>query len=430
MTMTATGWLDGFEVASPILDPALPALARAWVADSRPGATPIHTRTHTALYRGPDDVSARVSFELAPARDGDGTGEDLTLLVRSRGGNTVVWEFPQDPGVPGLEAMLDPRSAAEVLARAVPELSLGAGRHADLRCEATLVHHPRTGACVLRYDLSGRDGRTHRQVYAKVYPSVAEVRRSAAAHEAVAGRLLHGRDVVVRLPRLLGLDIDTRAVFIESLGSHDTPSAEVRPDEAALVLATVHGATALHDLPAVGAALDIDGVRDELALVRTAWPELAARVAEHVDAAAQRLDRSPEGRPVLSHGDFTPSQLLRMPRDVIGLLDLDTLRRAEPAADLGRYLAYASVRLARSESAGLADPTESVGERLSPTIRDLYAVVLGAYGVTDDALTERTLAHTRLQLALLALRAARRFKDDRVRLALALLDHASSRRPS
>ena len=428
--MTATGWVDGFEVASPILDLELGAVVRDWVADRRPGATPIRTRTHTALYHGPDDVSARVSLELAPARDGAEPSEDLTLLVRSRGGSTVVREFPQDPGVPGLEAMLDPRSAAEVLARAVPELALGTGRHTDLRCEATLVHHPRTGACVLRYDLTGPDGREHRQLYAKVYPSVAEVRRSAAGHEAVAGRLLHGRDVVVRLPRLLGLDIDARAVFIESLGSHDPPSAEVRPDEAARVLTALHAATALNDLPAAGAALDIDRVRDELDLVRTGWPGLAARVVEHVDDAAECLDRSPEGRPVLSHGDFTPSQLLRLPRDVIGLLDLDTLRHAEPAADVGRYLAYASIRLVRREGADRPEPSESVAGRLAPSVRDLHAAVLDAYGVTDDVLAERALAHTHLQLALLALRAARRFKDDRVRLALTLLDHAPSRRPS
>ncbi|KAB7746393.1 hypothetical protein GA707_02500 [Nostocoides sp. F2B08] len=428
--MTATGRVRGFEVASPTLDPDLGAVARAWVADRRPDATPIRTWTHTALYRGPDDVSARVSLELAPTRGDEGPSEDLTLLVRSRGGNTVVSEFPQDPGVPGLETMLDPRSAAEVLSQAVPELSRGPDRHAGLRCGVTLVHHPRTGACVVRYDLPGPDGRRPRQVYAKVYPSVADLRRSAAAHQAVEGRLLHGPDVVVRLPRLLGVDIDTRAAFIESLGSHDTPSAEVLPAEAARVLATLHRATALNDLPAVGAALDVDRVRDELALVRTGWPELAARVAEHVDAAARCLDRSPEGDPVLSHGDFTPSQLLRMPRDVIGLLDLDTLRHAEPAADLGRYLAYASVRRGRRGRSDPGDPGGSAAERLPSALSELYAVALAAYPVADPVLTERVLAHARIQLGLLALRAARRFKDDRVRLALSLLDHAPTRRPS
>ena len=164
--------------------------------------------------------------------------------------------------------------------------------------------------------------------------------------------------------------------------------------------------------------------------MRAAWPELAARVAGHVETTAESLDRSPEGDPVLSHGDFTPSQLLRMPRAVIGLLDLDTLRHAEPAADLGRYLAYASVRLGREDRLYHVDPAGPAADRLPSALHELYAVLLDAYPVTDSALTHRVLAHARLQLALLALRAARRFKDDRVRLALTLLDHPPSRRPS
>lgn len=429
--MSAPVRLDGFEVASPAPDPEIGAVAaRAWLADRRPGVTPVRMWTHTALYRGPDDVSTRVSLELAPISDGAAAHvESLTLLIRSRGDGTAVSEFPSDPALPSLETMLDPRSAAGVLSQAVPELSQGPERHADLRCDVTLVHHPRTGACVLRYDVHGSDGRTRREVYAKIYPSVADVRRSASAHQAVGGRLLNGPEVVVRMPRLLGVDIDTRAVFIESLGSGATP-VEIRPDEAARVIATLHGATAVDDLPTVAAVDEADRVRAELALVRTAWPELAARVAGHLDTAAEHLARSTEGRRVLSHGDFTPSQLLRMPREVIGLLDLDTLRLAEPATDLGRYLAYESVRLARRERRDPADPPGAVADHVRSRVDELYAVVLAAYGVTDPALAERVVAHARLQLTLLALRAARRFKDDRVRLALTLLDHAPSRRPS
>lgn len=420
--MTATAQLHGFEVAGRNLDLDWAALARAWMAEHRPEAAVLQTRTHTALYRGPDDLSARVTVEPVAAEHADEADGTLTLLIRSRHGATTVTEFPDDPSLPGLATMLDPRSALEVLARAAPGLWVGQREPEEIahemRCATTLVHHPRTGACVIRYDLSDAAGRP-RQVYAKVYPSVAEARSSALAHDAVQGRRLSGRGVTVRLPRLLGLDIDTRTVLIESLGTANPRSTPVPHCDAAGVLRILHDASMPQHLPEVSAGDELALVRAEVELVRTGWPDLADRVAAHLDLATDELEQ-PAQRSVLSHGDFTPSQLLRLTPDVIGLLDLDTLRSAEPAADLGRYVAYAAIRSAGRGSA----------EDDHTTIADVYAVVTDAYGGTEGAPPDRVLAHARLHLALLALRATRRFKGERVRLALALLDHAPTRRPT
>lgn len=422
--MTSTGLVQEHQGAERIRDPGFgAALAQEWVAQRRPGLSPRGTRTHSVLYRGPGDVSARVAIELA-AGDPDVTAESLTLLIRARDGATSVAEFPDDPALPSLATMLDPRTALEVLMRAAPELSNGLSRRVDLRCDADLVHHPRTGAGVVRYDLSDCEGAV-RRVYAKVYPSAAEARRSAVAHGALGGRLLRG-DAVVRLPRLLGLDIDTRTVLIESLGPADPRSAEVLPREAVQVLRTLHTTTAPSELPQVTAEDELARLRDELALVRTRWPDLASAVAVHVDTAAEHLGRSREGSSVLSHGDFTPSQLLRVSPGVIGLIDLDTLRQEEPAVDLGRFLAYSSLRQARRRT-----PSQPASGPEPSAVEELRATVLNGYGNgAAGAPLDRVQAHERLQLALVALRAARRFKEERVSLALALLDHASSRRPS
>jgi aminoglycoside phosphotransferase (APT) family kinase protein len=58
----------------------------------------------------------------------------------------------------------------------------------------------------------------------------------------------------------------------------------------------------------------------------------------------------------LSHGDFAPSQLLAGP-GACGLVDFDSVGQAEPALDLGHYLAYLrlAVAKARPGDADLAD---------------------------------------------------------------------------
>lgn len=418
--MTSTSLARDVGEAERLRDPHhADVVARQWVEHHRPGLEVRHTTTHSLLYLGPGEMTARVTAEVAAAGRADAGLDSVTLLLRLRDGTTSIAPFPEDPELPSLASMLDPRHALRVLLRDAPELSMQLSRRAGLRCDAAVVHHPRTGACVVRYDLSGSEGAL-RRVYAKIYPSPAQARSSALAHGAVGGRLLRGQSSV-RLPRLLGLDLDTRTVFIESLGPSEPALGTVSAEEAARVLRTLHETPAPPGLPETAAEDVVRRVGSELTLVRTRWQDLADHVEAHVRAAAARLQDSPEGGAVLSHGDFTPAQLLRVTTDVVGLIDLDTLCRAEPAVDVGRFLAYSRLRETRL---GGAEPTTAPGSELRSDVLDAYGPVVG------DGAADRIQAHERLQLALIALRAARRFKDERVRLALALLDDAPSRRPT
>jgi aminoglycoside phosphotransferase (APT) family kinase protein len=66
-----------------------------------------------------------------------------------------------------------------------------------------------------------------------------------------------------------------------------------------------------------------------------------------VDSLDAVIRQTPTQPVCLAHGDLTPSQLvLAGPR--IGVLDFDGLCQAEPAFDLGRFLAYLRVALAKS----------------------------------------------------------------------------------
>ena len=131
-------------------------LAADWVAEHHPGRTVSHVRTHSALHRGPGDLTWRVDVEL----DGSGPAEELTLLVHDEGCARSVSELPDDPLLPSLAALLR-GGALEPLLR-----TAGLGPRSGARgpgYRATVVHHPREGACVLRVQVGDTEA------YAKVY---------------------------------------------------------------------------------------------------------------------------------------------------------------------------------------------------------------------------------------------------------------------
>jgi hypothetical protein len=393
-------------LADRALDPPFGmSLAEQWVAGHLPGRRVVRSRTHTALYQGADGVSVRVSAEVGA---GAADASEVTLLVRAQADGVSTAVFPHDPALPTLPTMLDPVAASRVLATAVPGSSRpAAGRH-EAPWSVTVVHHPRTGACVLRYDAAMVTGSARRQVYAKVYPSAELARSAAAALGSVPGSVLRRGELTVRLPRLLGLALEEHTVFLESLGD-PADSSPVGPSDAGRALRLLHDQVPTGRLPRVAHRDELSQVDAELRTARTVWPDLAELVEPHLQRAGRLLDGTSAAAPVLSHGDFTPSQLVRLP-DAVGLLDLDTLRLAEPTSDLGRYLAYLELAHARRD----ADPGPDAASFLTA-----YRDAAPAGSVAPD----RVEGYRTLHLTHHALRAAHRFKEHRVRRALDLLDH-------
>ena len=107
--------------------------------------------------------------------------------------------------------------------------------------------------------------------------------------------------------------------------------------EAGRVAAALHGCAYDPALP----KRDLHGERAaaeaELERVGEVWPD-SARLLRHRLSAALAADAGDDPPLVLAHGDLTPGQLLM---SVLGVavVDVDTLCRAEPALDLGRFLA-------------------------------------------------------------------------------------------
>ncbi|WP_418608335.1 hypothetical protein [Georgenia sp. SUBG003] len=222
--MSAPALREAVRLAERALDPRFAhEVARDWLGTHLPGRDIRRVRTHSVLYDGPDRMSLRVTAVLGAAGPGDGLTvappDEVTLLVRCADGGLSVTAFPDDPDLPTLPAMIDPVVAGEALAA----LGVGDGRPVGV----TVVHHPRTGPCVLRYDLTGFSGgdrtRSRRDVvYAKVYPGRDDARAAAARAAAPGVGALPcvvgpgTRSAPVRLPRLLGVDVGRHTVFLES----------------------------------------------------------------------------------------------------------------------------------------------------------------------------------------------------------------------
>jgi hypothetical protein len=422
---------------SPLVASALdPAQARTRAESALP-ATPVEAvQVGSVRYRPDGGATVRYRVRLGRAH-----GERVLLVDVPGSGSTVtVRPFPADPALPTLPRAVDPVLMRQVLGRVVPGTG---GERAIGRCTVDVVHHPRQGRCVLRYRLAqgagGAGELRHPVLFGKVYADPAAPAAAASALRVLRGGLRSR----VRVPEPLGVVAGLHLGLAEAIpgrplvpqllrAAYDVGGSapEALTDAvatAARVVAAVHGCV----LPAAGLPVrDLAGERaaTDCALTRLepVWPEIAARLRRGV-ARASGLDRSGPAPadgwpapPVLAHGDLTPGQVLLGPSGAPGLVDVDTLCLAEPALDLGRFLAYLHVAAVRRSPAAW------------PMLDELTARFVGSYleacvesGNAVDTrrlLLSRTAAHRALSLARLGASACWQLKDDRLRAAADVLD--------
>jgi ABC-type multidrug transport system fused ATPase/permease subunit len=390
---------------------------------------------HTALARLlPDDETAQQLLDGPVARVANGSARHTpawaqpSALVAGHG--LALHAFPLDPDLPTLARAMNPSTVA---------LLACAPRSASPP-EVHVVHHPRDGACVLRYTFAGDEGATPTSLYAKVYPDsggdVVEVFLEALAE----GRHARGDGPVPSFPRPVLYAPSLRLLVTDELPGQPVIPALLRTvladpatdrDDADRVAlrAAVHAAgtslAALHgsDLataPVRSAARERAVLRRERELVSRYWPEVAEAVDEAVDGRLAAAAPPPDL--VLSHGDFTPAQVL-VEGDGTAVVDLDTLCWADPALDLGRFLAHLELLAAKRG-----------GPSATPVVYELTRSFLDGYGgatartAAAAEAADRIALYRAATLARTALRACRQLKDYRLGLALSLLDATTSRK--
>jgi hypothetical protein len=315
----------------------------------------------------------------------------------------AVSVFPVSDWLPTLVDATDPERVADVLNTLLPA-SPGAVTAVDL------VGLRLSRGCLLRY-------RFERSGSAAIYGKINHSAVGAAVPEVLSAL---GRDAItatgdyVVFPRWLGHARELDMSFMSELRGErpdlDVDSERERAvDAAALIAATLHRSRLM-----AGSAHTL---QDEInragqAVNRLAHdaPDLAAQLTSLLAAVAAAGRRGQPHPTVLSHGSFAPSQLmLDGPR--MGVLDFDRVCAAEPAFDLGRFLAALGVTLGRQGN-GSADV-------LASRFTAAYVAAggqpgsLGRAGLYEIAALVRTCAHSWLQLKVSRLRHASRVLEAR-----------------
>jgi aminoglycoside phosphotransferase (APT) family kinase protein len=359
----------------------------------------------TAWWR--EDGSCSLRYRLLVA-DGD-AARWVTVLARvhaDRAGPTLS-VFPHDPDLPTLPRAMEPARVRRLL-QAVRPGTAGPGRDAGAQAPTVeVVRHPRAGACVLRYGLGGTG------LFGKVYGDASGARayRSLRALSEAPGPRVPVPVLYAAALRLLV----TAALPGVPLVARLRDGVGVEP----AVAAAGRALASLHRLPAPAgpvhsAAVEAGALTRELEVVAGVWPDAAERVRRSLAAALAQPP--PGGAPVLSHGDLTPSQVL-LDGATAALVDLDDLCWADPARDLGRFLAHLEMRLART-----ADTQRgSTAGRLAAAFLSGYRHD-AASGRGMPAVPARLGFYRATSLARTALHACRALKDERLARALSLLE--------
>jgi aminoglycoside phosphotransferase (APT) family kinase protein len=168
----------------------------------------------------------------------------------------------------------------------------------------------------------------------------------------------------------------------------------------------------------LGAARPFEGelarLRAELAPVRRLTPELGERLSGWIELA-ERQGRAGAALPVCqSHGDFTYTQLIfDGPRS--GLVDFDTFCQAEPAMDIGHFLAYLSFAEVKARGAQGGGPVALI-EGLAERFTSAYTAAGG-----DQAALARAPVYEALSLVRQATHAWQNLKGARLAHVLTVL---------
>jgi hypothetical protein len=335
----------------------------------------------TVLY-GVGPLLVRGDLIDVPADDGEAFRPVVAPGVR-------LCRFPDDPDLPGLAAATDPERLRTALAEALPDV--GSPR----RCRVELVRYRPGKRATLAVELRGRAdlGGSGRLVVKSYHDG-----RKAAAVAAEAVLLdatvdpaapLRFAPVRAHVPELsLVVQEHVPGVRLDQLMLRPDGTAAHAVRRAAVALA------ALHRQPVVSRrarSVDAELVRFGTRSSRVA--EIDEGTGRALGSLAVRLlaeaDAVPRGVVGLVHGDCKPSQFLLRGEEVV-LLDLDSCGAADPAVDVGTFLATLRQQAVRLALRRRAAPSSTRGTTpLAGVFLDAY---LRSAGQPPDGELRRRIA--------------------------------------
>jgi hypothetical protein len=306
------------------------------------------------------------------------------------------------------------------------------------RTEVELVDYGRQKRAVLRYQIEGhRPGKEkieRRTIYGKVSGDNSAA-LSGAVTSALRERLFGSNSAMhVNIPQTYAWRQDLQIALLEAIPGKpviaDMLKARLRgkpAPEAALSLeemieASARIAALMHTSNIrLGRRRSLDddlaALRQELAPVLRVSPALGARLQrwmQQIEAYAEQSDALPL---CFSHGDFNHGQLV-LDGTTPGLVDFDSICQAEPALDLGQFLAYLRIAEKKKDQGAPDD----LGDQLSVRFLDAYVATAGAHVEDRERLQVRVSIYRVMSLLRRVVRSWHKLKGSRTESAITILE--------
>jgi aminoglycoside phosphotransferase (APT) family kinase protein len=263
-----------------------------------------------------------------------------------------VYRFPNDPALPSLTKALDPQTVSAALAEALPEFQASAAR--ILRCDVSVLRFRPGRRCTVRLNVWLREkesGAMYKRVlYGKIYHDLEKAGHvyqqmlSLSNSVPAKGGQISYATASAFLPDLaMVLQNPVGGVPLDSLMSCDTEACDSRGFAGTLTAAAA--LAAFHTSGLVGGKPR--SIKSELARFKKRGarigqvnPELSNAIIQLADALSAWLGTLDQWGATLClvHGDCKPAQFLINQQQVV-LLDFDHCGMADPAVDVGTFLA-------------------------------------------------------------------------------------------
>jgi hypothetical protein len=343
--------------------------------------------------------------------------------------------FPDDPELRVLAVCCEPKADDRMWEALQRAASRSAGTRGRLiAAHAEPLRYKPHDRCVLRYRLvldRERGGPIQLSVVGKAYQerdkarrvhAVAEQLHRGGAARVVARPLAVVDELGVALAEDVGASMSTPGTLaLRPRSDRDCPPREL--DGAAAALAVVHACSPRPGRSPDPAGREAAKVLERVDLLARSVPALAARLRGTGRLIAEALVAAPAAEQCLVHGSFKPSQLLFGEDGRAVVTDLDNCRVADPALDLGYFLAYLRPAALRQGNAAARAWYEAAAGRF----RRSYAAAIAAAGArpraVDSALARAAIYEAALLLKI-ATRRVHRLNSPRPHELEAILDDA------
>jgi hypothetical protein len=257
----------------------------------------------------------------------------------------VLWGFPNDPRLPGIETIAGPGAFARLVSR-LPELQ----GLSPQRCDSTIVKYVPGKRLVMRHRIVGA-GNRRTSVYTKTYAHD----RGGAIHAVMRDLWKRARTDTDALacPEPLAFVARCNTLVLAALPG-TAALATLHGHESGRAMAQAgKGLARLHAGPSAGLeawtdAHEFENFLGAMALLERHDPELApvvARVRSLVQAERAHVEPAPA---VPIHTAFRFSQLLDF-RGRLALVDFDGFRAGHPMCDVGSFTAHLLYMAAKEE---------------------------------------------------------------------------------